>query len=96
MVSFTNLFDLPFVLLIWLTEMYLFTVVLRFVLAQSSSTRRSGYYYQFQLLTDPLPKCIALRVGKWTRAVVPTWLSWLTALLFVCLLRQILVFIVSM
>jgi hypothetical protein len=96
MLSFTNLLDLPFVFLIWLTEVYLFTAVLRFVLAQSSSTRQSGYYYQFQLLTDPLPKCIARSIGKWTKTVVPTWVSWLTVLMLVCLLRQILILIVSM
>ena len=91
MIITTHLFNLPFLIATWLIEFYLFLTALRLVMSLSESARQSQYYYQFKLLTDPLPKMISGFLTKKREASTPSWLSWLIVISAACVLRQILV-----
>lgn len=93
---FTNLLDLPFLILTWLVETYLFLVAARLVIAAVPSARQSQFYHQLKLLTDPLPNAVRRVLSKWTKAIVPSWLPWLTVILWACVVRQLLVMIATM
>jgi len=66
---FTNLLDLPFLILTWLVETYLFLVAARLVIAAVPSARQSQFYHQLKLLTDPLPNAVRRVLSKWTKAI---------------------------
>ena len=94
MIISTHLFNLPFLILSWLIEFYLFLTALRLVMSLSQSARQSQYYHQFKLLTDPLPKMVSRFLNKKRDASTPSWLSWLIVISAACVLRQILVLMV--
>jgi hypothetical protein len=87
----TNLLSLPFLLLIWIIEAYLFFLAARFVLGWSASTRQSYFYQNAKLLTDPLPNMVNKLFAKLRNRSTPSWLSWVIVISFMCILRQLLV-----
>jgi hypothetical protein len=91
MIITTHPFNLPFLIVIWLIEFYLFLTALRLVMSLSTSARQSQYYRQFKLLTDPLPNMVSGFLSKKREASTPSWLSWLIVISAGCVLRQILV-----
>jgi uncharacterized protein YggT (Ycf19 family) len=91
MIFMANLFNLPFLILAWLIEFYLFLTALRLVISLNKSARQSQYYHQFKLLTDPLPKMISGCLAKRRKASTSSWVSWLIVISAACVLRQILV-----
>ena len=91
MIFMAHLFNLPFLILIWLIEFYLFLAALRLVMALSASARQSHYYLQVKLLTDPLPRMIGGFFSKRGKASNPSWVSWVIVISAACVLRQILV-----
>ena len=95
MIITTHLFNLPFLILIWLIEFYLFLTALRLVMSLSASARQSQYYHQFKLLTDPLPKMVSGFLVKKRETSTPSWVSWLIVISVACVLRQILVMMLT-
>ena len=87
----TGLYNLPFLILTSLVEAYLFLVAARLIISTAPSTRKSQFYHQLRLLTDALPNAVQRTLSKWTKAVVPSWVSWLTVILWACMARQLLV-----
>ena len=88
MIFVTSIFNLPFLIAIWLIEAYLFLAVVRLILANVPSGRQSCFYQQVKLLTDLLPNYISRHLAKVSSASVPLWVI---AILLLCLTRQILV-----
>ena len=87
----TSLFNLPFLILIWLIEGYLFLSAVRLVLSRGNTTRQSHLYHQVKLLTDPLPNLIKRLYAKHTKVTAPTWMAWLVVIILACVVRQLLV-----
>ena len=94
MIFAANLINLPFLILAWLIEFYLFLIALRLIMTLSASARQSQYYHQFKLLTDPLPKMVSRCLSRKRKASTPTWVSWAIVITAACVLRQVLVMMV--
>jgi uncharacterized protein YggT (Ycf19 family) len=96
MMFVTNLFILPFQILIWLIEAYLFFSAMRLVMSRSQNARQTHFYHQMKLLTDPLPNLVTRALGKGSATSRPSWLSWTIVILAACVLRQMLISMVLM
>ncbi len=94
MIFVTSIFNLPFLIAIWLVEAYLLLAVARLILANVPSGWQSRFYQQVKLLTDLLPNFISRHLAKVSSASVPPWLPWVITILLLCLTRQILVWTV--
>lgn len=94
MIFVTSIFNLPFLIAIWLIEAYLFLAMVRLILANVPSGRQSRLYQQVKLLTDLLPNLVGQHLAKVSSVSVPSWLPWVIAILLLCLTRQILVWTV--
>lgn len=94
MIFVTSIFNLPLLIAIWLIEAYLFLAMVRLILANVPSGRQSRLYQQVKLLTDLLPNLVGQHLAKVSSVSVPSWLSWVIAILLLCLTRQILVWTV--
>ena len=96
MIFVTNLFYMPFLILIWLIEAYLFLTAARFIIAAVPSARTSHLYHQLKLLVDPLPNKLRWHLAKWLKAPIPSSLPWLIVVGCGCIVRQILITIITM
>jgi hypothetical protein len=94
MIFITSIFNLPLLIVIWLIEAYVFLAVARLILANISMGRQSSLYRQVKSLTDPIPDLISQHLGRVSSVSVPFWLPWVIVMLFLCFIRQILVWIV--
>jgi len=96
MVFVANLISLPFLILTWLIESYLFLTAMRLIMAVSQTARQSQFYYQLKLITDSLPNVVSRVITKGRNVSPPGWLSWLIVIALACIVRQVLVSIVLM
>ena len=96
MIFVTNLFYMPFLVLIWLIEAYLFLTAARLVIAAVPSARKSHLYHQLKLLTDPLPSKVGQHLAKWVRASLPSSLPWLIVNVNGGLIGEILITMITM
>ena len=96
MIFVTNLFYMPFLLLIWPIEAYLFLTAARLIIAAVPNGRTSQLYHQLKLLVDPLPNKVRWHLAKWLKAPIPSSLPWLIVVGVGCVVRQILIAIVTM
>jgi hypothetical protein len=92
----TNIFYMPFLLLIWLIEAYLFLAAARLIIAVVPSARESHLYHQLKLLVDPLPNKVGSHLAKWMRTSIPSSLPWLIVVGGGCVVRQILITMITM
>ena len=95
MIYSTNFLNLPFLLIIWLIELYLFAAFIRLVIAQIPTARQSNLYQQIKLLTDFMPEAVAKRLPKGKEPSSPTWLAWLIVLVSGMILRHLLIIIIT-
>ena len=94
MIFVTSIFNLPFLILIWLIEAYLFLAAARLILVWIPGGRQSRFYDQVKVLTDRLPNLVCRHLLKAGSETVPSWLPWTIAISLLCLIRQVLVWIV--
>ena len=90
MILVTDLVNLLLLIVRWLIEFYLFLTALRLVMSPSASCRRSLYYGQIKLLTDPFPKLVGKQLAKLRKAPTQSWLCWIIVITTAFVLRQIL------
>ena len=95
MVYNANPFNFPLLILIWLTEFYLFLATCRLIMTRIPSTRQTHFFQQLKLLTDFIPEAVGRRLTKRKEQSGPTWLSWFIVLLSGFIIRQILIVIVT-
>jgi hypothetical protein len=95
MIFVTNIFNLPLLIAVWLIEAYIFLAVARLILANVPSGRHTRLYRQVKLLTDLLPDFISRQLAEISKATIPPWVPWAVAILSLCVVRQILVWIVT-
>ncbi len=95
MIISTSPFNLPFLILIWLIEMYLFMATARLIVSRIPSASQTHFCCQLKLLTDFLPEAVRRRMGKWRDAAALAWLPWFIVILVGFLLRQALIIIVT-
>jgi len=74
MIYAINLFGLPFLIVIWLIELYLFLASVRLVMSKIPTARQSNFYQQIKLLTDFLPDAVRQKLGKFKGKPMPSWL----------------------
>jgi hypothetical protein len=96
MIFVTNLFYMPFLLLIWLIEAYLLLTVARLIIAAVPSARTSHLYHQLKLLVDPIPNKLRWHLAKWLKARIPSSLPWLIVVSGGCVVRQMLITLITM
>jgi uncharacterized protein YggT (Ycf19 family) len=94
MIFVTSLFNLPFLMLIWLIEAYLFLALTRLILGSLPQCRQSHGYQQIRLLTDLLIAPIHRKLVTLAGNPVPFWVPWAVVILLLCLTLQILVWII--
>ena len=95
MVYITNVFNLPFLIVIWLIELYLFLASARLVMANISSVRQSHLFQQLKLLTDFLPEIVGKKLVKWKDKSMPSWMCWFIVMVSGFMLRQVLIVMVT-
>ena len=87
----TNIWALPFALIVWIIDTYLLLAALRLVLGRSSHGRAGELCSCLQSFTDPVPQAI----GKWLKQRVgrdnPSWLPWLVILSGCLLIRYLVI-----
>ena len=89
-----NLFLVPFMLVIWALDTWLFLASLRLLLGRVVSVRSDGFYAAVRRITDGLPRW----VGGWIERLFekkPSWVSWATAIFSVVLIRHLLVWLIA-
>lgn len=96
MIVITSLFNLPFLILIWLIETYLLLVAIRFLLAAIPALSHSHVHQKVKLLTDAAPDFVGRHLSQWTDSAVPAWVPWVIVVLSACMLRQLLISILFM
>jgi hypothetical protein len=95
MVYVTNVFNLPFLIVIWLIELYLFMASARLVMARIPSARQSNLCQQLKLLTDFLPEMVGNKMVKWKEKPIPSWMCWFIVMVSGFILRQVLIVMVT-
>jgi hypothetical protein len=95
MTYISNLFNLPFLILIWLIEAYLFLASARLIVARIPSARQTYFYQNLKLLTDFVPEALSRKLLKWKDKTIPSWLAWFVVILSGFILRQALIVIVT-
>jgi hypothetical protein len=95
MIIVTSIFNLPFLILIWLIEAYLFLVVMRLILTYAPWNRKIQFRQQTILLTDFLPDLTRKYLTRLGYIAPPNWVPWTITILPLCLTRQILIWIVT-
>ena len=95
MVYITNVFNLPFLIVIWLIELYLFLASARLVIAKIPSARQSNLLQQLKLLTDFLPEMVGNKMLKWKDKSIPSWMCWFIVMVSGFMLRQVLIVMVT-
>ena len=96
MIFVTNLLYMPFLVLIWLIEAYLLLAAARLIIAAVPSARKSHLYDQLKLLIDPLPNKVGQHLAKAMKASMPSSLPWLIVIGAGCIVRQILITMITM
>lgn len=91
-----NMFNLPFLIIIWLIEAYLFLASARLIVASIPSARQSAFCQNLKLLTDFVPEALSRKLFKWKDKPIPSWLAWFIVILSGFILRQALIVIVTM
>ncbi len=91
-----NMFNLPFLILIWLIELYLFLASARLIVAKIPSARQTYFYQHLKLLTDFVPEALSRKLLKWRDKSIPSWLAWFIVILSGFIVRQALIVIVTM
>ena len=95
MIFTNNILAIPFLLLIWTTEFFLFVIVLRLTLAPIPSFRSTRFVLAFRELVDPMQQALSCRFTAWWQRPVPVWVSWLALIIGLILLRQLLAMFVT-
>ena len=95
MIGPTSLFNLPFLILMWLTEMYLFLACTRLVVSRIPGASQSQFCQQLKLLADFLPHAVGRRLPLARDGSSPNWLAWSIVLVSGFMLRQILIVIIT-
>jgi len=72
MTYISNLFNLPFLILIWLIEAYLFLASARLIVARIPSARQTYFYQNLKLLVDFVPEALRRKLAKWKDKKNPT------------------------
>ena len=94
MIFVTSLFNLPFLMLIWLIDTYLFLALARLILGNLPQCRQSRGYQQIRLLTDWLIDLVHRILVNLAGEPLPRWVPWGGVILMLCLVRQVLAWIV--
>jgi hypothetical protein len=90
------MFNLPFLILIWLIELYLFLASARLIVAKIQSARQTHFYQHLKLLTDFVPEALSQKLLKCKDKSIPSWLAWFIVIVSGFILRQALIVIVTM
>ena len=96
MIYAINLFGLPFLIVIWLIELYLFLASVRLVMSKIPTARQSNFYQQAKLLTDFIPDAVRQKLGKFKGKPMPSWLSWFIVIVSGFIIRQVLTVVLTM
>ena len=94
MIIVTSMFNLPFLMLIWLIDAYLFLALARLVLGNLPKCRQTQGYSQIRLMTDWLIDPVHWKLVHLTGGPVPRWVPWGVTILILCLIRQVLAWLV--
>lgn len=90
MIFVISVFNVPFLILIWLIEAYILLLVVRLMLAWIPSVSQSHLYQRIAVLTDVIPTNVSRSLRRFTDSSVPSWVSWVIVLISACALRQLL------
>jgi hypothetical protein len=89
MIYVTNPVILPFIVLIWSADAWLWLGSTRLVLGKILSSD-NPVLNALERLTDPLPKLVKRSLSKWTNTQLPHWLPWLIVFVGAIVFRQML------
>ncbi len=87
-VDITSIAVFPFLFLAWALNAYLFLVTVRLLFGCLARVRSNDLYLAIQTLSDPFPRLLDRKLGKWLE-VDPPWLSWACVIVGVIILRQV-------
>ena len=83
---------LPFWLLTWITEAYLFLATIRLILSRIPTA--SATCQRMSSFTDPAPNALRNWLSAKRSRPVPMWFSWLLVCILAVLVRQLLIVII--
>jgi hypothetical protein len=72
----TNILAVPFMLLLWALDLYLFLLAIRLIVARLPRAWAQRALPVLQTFTDAVPQAVDRRLTKWRGRRVETWLPW--------------------
>ncbi len=81
---------LPFVMAIWVFDLFMVMILLRLLLGNLPGLRTSHAAERLRDWVDPFADYMGDRVARWRRRPTPAWLSWNCLILTVLVLRNVL------
>ena len=94
MVFITNPFLLPFLLVIWSAEAWVFLASIKLILDKIPSMQNNRIRQSLGPFTDSLPKLTTRCIQRLTNKSTPDWAAWLITFAAVIFLRHILILFV--
>ena len=90
----TNILAGPLVILVWVIDIYLFLVSIRFILTRLPKTQNGQFCQGIKLFTDPLIETVKNFLQKYIHESPPTWMVWLIVILTGIVGRHLLIWII--
>lgn len=90
----TNISCLPLFLAIWMVDVYLFMVLLRFIMGRVACCNSDSFRAFLQDITDAVPNKVGDWITRQGHQGIPSWVPWVFVVVGAILIRQVLLVLV--